>query len=443
MIKPLLAKFNDKHFLSLAGNGITAFFGIVIFALLSRVLNEADFGNWIFFQTAFMLIDTFRNGFLQTAVAKFYVGVSKARAEEVAGSAWYIAIIITLIFIGINLISLFFYNQITDSGLQFFIKFFGICFLAMLPSTVANWILSAELAFLQLLYMKLINQILFMLSILVLKFYEAVSLITVTYVYISILVIVSFSSLMVNWAKFGLIKQRTKNCVSELINFGKYSVGTVLSSTLLKSSDTFIVKFMLGPAALAIYNIPQKLMEIIEFLLRSFVAVAIPKMSAAINQNNESEFHLITKKYIGFLTILLVPISLFCIIFADHLILIIAGLQYADTESANILRIFMLTALIFPADRFTGISLDVLHKPEQNLYKVIITLIVNIAGDIIGIYLLKNVYGAALSSFVTLIIGFAYGYWALKKFSSFNFKNTFNLGFAELKNAFTKIRYKS
>ncbi len=439
MIKTVLAKFNDKHFLSLAGNAVTALFGIFTFSVLSRVLTEADFGNWIFFQTAFVLVDTFRNGFLQTAVVKFYVGVSNDRAGEVIGSAWYIAILITLLFIVLNLALVPFYHFFSDNGLQFFLKFFGICFLSMLPSTVATWVLAAELEFIKLFYMKLINQLLFIVLVLVLKFYNQITLTNILYAYIFSLLAVSIISLVLGWAKLKTIQLKTSACVRQLVNFGKFSVGTVLSSTLLRTSDTFIVKFMLGPAALAIYNIPQKLMEIIEFLLRSFVSVAIPKMSAAVNKNNEQELHQITKKYIGFLTILLVPVSVFCIIFAEYLILIIAGEKYSQSASVNILRIFMLTALIFPADRFTGISLDIIHKPEQNLYKVLITLFVNITGDIIGIYLLKNVYGAAMSSFATLIIGFAYGYWALKKFSNFNFNNTFNLGISEIKSAFKKI----
>ena len=51
----------------------------------------------------------------------------------------------------------------------------------------------------------------------------------------------------------------------ELLNFGKYSMGTLISSSLLKSSDTFIIGMspILGSVGIAMYAIPLKLTDLL------------------------------------------------------------------------------------------------------------------------------------------------------------------------------------
>jgi O-antigen/teichoic acid export membrane protein len=67
---------------------------------------------------------------------------------------------------------------------------------------------------------------------------------------------------------------------------------------------------MLGPAALAVYNIGLRLMEIVEIPLRSFAATAMPSLSAAFNKPDKEEVVYILKKYTGVLTMLLIPAAI-------------------------------------------------------------------------------------------------------------------------------------
>src|SRR5581483_8832116 len=111
--------------------------------------------------------------------------------------------------------------------------------------------------------------------------------------------------------------RRSRHCTMELINFGKYSLGTTFASRLFSSTDTFIITFMLGPAALAIYSLPLKLMEIVEFPLRSFVSIGMSGMATAYNNNNEHQTSYIMKKYSGMLTIAFIPLTVLALIFSD------------------------------------------------------------------------------------------------------------------------------
>src|SRR6202012_4987462 len=113
----------------------------------------------------------------------------------------------------------------------------------------------------------------------------------------------SLVAVLSGWAKFSSISHKKRDCVKQIVNFGKFSVGTSISSYLLRSSDTLIIKFMFSnPAIVGVYYLPQRLMEVIEIPLRSFIATAYPAMSAAIYRDDKRHMTYIMKKYAGILT---------------------------------------------------------------------------------------------------------------------------------------------
>ena len=60
-------------------------------------------------------------------------------------------------------------------------------------------------------------------------------------------------------------------------------------------------------------------------------------------------------------------------------------------------------------------------------------LIVNVVGDFVGIYITHNIYGVALSSIFTFLVGVIYGYWMLKKYLNFTMMDILKLGVVETK----------
>ena len=407
--------------MSFAGNGIMAVFSVVTYGLLFRMLGVADMGNWIFFQFAFILVDTIRSGFLQTAVVKFYAGATGERANTVAGSMWFIALMITGAVILVDLSFVPFISYIKNPSLELLIKWLGISVLLTLPFTGSTWILQAIQGFDKILYIRIVNQGSFLALILFFFFYSghALTLNMVLYSFLLSSLAGSLFCLLNRWTVLSSLAMKSRECILELFHFGKYSVGTVLSSNFLKSSDTFIVNFMLGPAALAIYNLPQRLMEIIEIPIRSFIANAMPPMSVAANKNDLGAVTAIMQKYAGLLTLLLIPVAIGSFFLADFFVSLIGGGKYVHTAAANVFRIFMVFAVLSPIDRFMGITLDIINQPRLNFIKVILSLIINAVTDVIGIYLLHNVYGPSLASIFTFVAAMLYGYFVLRKYLDF------------------------
>jgi len=434
-------RFNNIYFLSLAGNGIVSVLGMATYAVLSRSLTLEGVGLWVFFAAVIGLLDTFRSGFIVTAFIKFYSGTTPQRAAEVCGSTWYLSIILTSIILIVNIPAWFLINYTNNEGLILSMKWISLYYVFTLPVFIANCVLQAQQSFGLLLYLRFVNQGLFILFIILLIVFKVDSINTIVYAFLSAQLLTSIFSLIKGWTNIGTLTSRTKSCIAELFHFGKYSVGTTLSANLFRSSDTFIINFMLGPAALAIYNLGQKLMELVEIPLRSFAATGMPVMSVAFNEGKRGEVIRIMKKYTGMLTLVLIPFAVASYFLADYAVLFIGGKQYANTEAANVFRIFITFALLYPADRFLALTLDVIHRPQVNFIKVLVMLAINIIADFVGVYLFKNIYGVAIATIFPVLTGVLVGYWALKKYLKFGFKDIYVLGYQELQ-IFTKAALK-
>ncbi|TSD66545.1 oligosaccharide flippase family protein [Inquilinus sp. KBS0705] len=429
---PLLKKLVNKHTIALATNAAMPVIGMLVLSLMAHNLPKADFGNYIFFLMIFILGDLFRTGFLQTSLVKFYSGAYRRRAMNMAGSAWGVGFILTLIIVMLDLLIYLFYKS-SNADMEITMKWFSIIYLTTLPSAIASWILQAEERFDRLLIIQLLNQGGFLLFILGFIFAKNITFQTAIYSYFATNVVTSLFCIFNGWAKTRTIKHRSIQSMKDLANFGKYSVGTSISAYLLRGSDTFIIKLMFKAEMVAVYYIPQRLMEIFEIPMRSFVSTALPELSAAKQRNDEAEVATIMKRYAGMLTVALLPVAIGAFLLGGVVINLLFGSKYQETEAVNIFRLFMCYVMLMPVDRFFGITLDIINKPHLNMIKVFLMLAINIIGDFVGIWLFHSLYGVAIASLFTFTTGAVFGYIALKRHLKFTITDIFSLGFKEFK----------
>ena len=432
----LIEKLKNKHFLSLSGNIIMSGVGMIIFAILYHALTPKEMGVWIFFQTYLLTLDTVRSGFLTTAFIKFYAGAEKERADDVMGSTWYIGIAITGICAVLNALAFIVMPFIHDESVKVFIRWFGITFVCMLPYFIATCVVQAEQRFDRLLFIRFVTQLIFGCSVLALIILHKTNLQGVVLANLASALVTSVVCIALGFSKIDNFKKRTKATVLEIFHFGKFSVGTSLSAKLFNFGDVTIITAMLGPSAVAIYALGQKFMELVEIPLRSFAATAMPSLSSAYNRNNRVEVIYIFKKYAGIITWLLVPACIVSVLMADFLIGLVGGGQYAGTaigvQAANVYRLYMTFALLFPADRFAALTLDVINKPQVNFYKILVMVAANIIGDFTGILIFGNVYGVAFTTFLPILIGALIGYYHLRKYEPFKFFDIYRLASNEI-----------
>ena len=439
MLQSIKDKAKNKHFLSLSTSVLTSGCAMLTFILLLRSMQIDHMGYWIFFQTTLSLLDTFRSGFLQMALIKFYSGAERRRSREVLGSIWFLAISITLFWFVLTVPAFFLLPFIDDVSIQIVIKWFAIIFFLTLPYSITLWRLQADQKFKTLLALALINQLSFIASIIFLMVVDKMSIVNLLYANALTCTITSSICLLTGWSGFRYVIKRTGSCMREIYHFGKFSVGTSISANLLRSSDIYMINFMLGPAFIPVYNVAQRLMEVVEIPLRSFLITGMPDLSIAFNQKRNHDVVAIMEKYSGMLTLALIPVAILGVTFADVAVSLLGGGKYLGTDAANIFRIFIVLAIIYPIDRFSGVTLDIINQPKRNFYKVILMLIINVIGNYIGILWFGNLYGVVLSSVISFSIGFLYSYTSLQEFLAFNIKGILNTGVRDLKLLYLKI----
>ncbi|WAC13625.1 lipopolysaccharide biosynthesis protein [Dyadobacter pollutisoli] len=427
----LLQKLRNKHFLSLAGNGIMSVLGMLNMIILYRALPVASIGMWVFFLSILLLVDTFRSGFLTTAFIKFYAGAQEGRKAEVVGSAWFIGGSITAILLLINIPAFLCSSYFKNPSLILFLEWFGVIYVASLPYFIASCVVQAEQRFDQLLCIRFLSQGVFILFVIIMAVTKTANLQNIIYAYLGGAAMTSVFTVVMGWARLSDFKNRTRYCIAEIFHFGKYSVGTTLSSNLFGTSNNMIINFMLGPEALAVFNLGQRLMEVIEIPLRSFAATGMPELSAAYNEGNREKVIMTMKRYTGLITVALLPACIGAVLLADVAINIIGGSKYVDSEAANIMRLFMTFALLYPLDRFFALTLDVIHQPKINFIKVLLMLAGSVSASFLGIYLIGNVYGVAVAGVFPTLIGVSIGYWGLNRFQPFSLFSVFATGYTE------------
>ncbi len=427
-----LSKFKNKHFLSLMGNGVISLFGLLQFALLYKVFSKEDVGVWLFFMTTQGVLDSIRNGFLGTATVKFYAGAEAKRAADVLGSIWYLAIAITGLMLVANAMALPLLPYITNTSMVVSVQWIGLTMLSSLPFLVIFGRLQADEKYGTILWMRMINSGSTIVAFIVLIFLGKFTLQTALLWNFITNCMTSLIGIAANLGGLKTIAHRSKATITEIYHFGKYSMATSLTSNLLGASNTYIVTFMLGPGAVAVLSVPSKLMELVEIPLRSFVGTGMSSMATAFNQKNMSHVTHIMNKYAGMLTWVFIPLAIGVFFLADIPVNILSSGKYKGTEAANLYRIVMAIAILYPIDRFNGIALDIIHQPRLNFIKVQIMLLVKVVTTFVCIAMLHSVYCAPLGGLLTMVAGLGFGYFSLKKFMDFSIADILRTGYTEL-----------
>jgi len=290
-------------------------------------------------------------------------------------------------------------------------KFTVLWLFAALPYQLLQWQLQARMLFKKLAIIK----VLFPLSFSILLLFQSkynFSIETVVWIYALLQFLAGLTGVILGWLKFGNWISNLQQERKMLSAFGKYSMLTMVTAGLLRSSDQFIIAIWLGPAAVAIYGIPQKLIEAIEIPVRSFASVAVPHATGLWQHQKTNELKAYFYNQCGLLTAIISPLLLLFLIFPSAIVNLIGGGKYH--ESSFLLQIFCFYAALIPIDRYCGVLLDAGNRPKKNTLKVIFMLITNILFDLLALWLGLGLYGVAAASTLTFLMGIVIGWIQLK-----------------------------
>ena len=403
----------DNHFLSLSTNGFTALFGLLSFMLLARGYHKQDFGSWVLYLTGFSFVEMLKAGIVHAALVKFLAGKSGEEQKVIIGSSWLISLLLNTAVIAILYLAFFLIPQKIESwGLYLFFKYYPLLALFNLPVNYTNWIYQARENFNRILQIRLGFATVFLLVVAG-NLWMNYSIENLVQYHVLLHLMLGVLLIITGKSGIGYLRYYQTHTCKALFGFGKYSLGTLIGTNLLKSADTLLISFFLGPAYVALYSVPLRLTEMLEIPLRSLVANALPKISTAGNKNDRQQVKSLFYRYAGILSILFVPFMLAAFVFAEELVTLVGGIEYVDT--AIVFRIFCVYGLLLSLDRFTGVTLDAINKPHYNLKKVIRMATANVVGDMVAIFVIGEIWAVALVTVLNVLVGVIVGYYFLKR----------------------------
>jgi len=402
-----LQLLKSDTFLSLLGNGGSAGLNFLMFSLLARWLPRAEMGSWVFLLSIYSLFDAIRRGLVFNA----YIQQAAATKTDPdlrrwSGAAWQVNLGITVLGGIMVVLAAVLSNTMGWMSIDAWSGGWVLASaLVSVPANMASWILLARSRFAALQLHKMINPAIYLLLIGALYLTDQLTFYSVGLANLAAGALLSVGCLLARWCSLGEIKAGSASERKHLYDYGKYSIGTLVSVNLLRNSDIFLIRMVLGNEAVALYSIPQRLIQLIEIPLRSIVVTSIPGIIRLFHHGSANALSGLIVRKMGVLWLGMLPLCLLGVLLAEPIVYVLAGEQYGD--AVILVQIFMIYGALMPLDRYIGVTLDAIGKPQANFYKVLLMLVVNILGDCLGLWW----FGSPVAVAGVSILTFASGIW--------------------------------
>jgi len=190
--------------------------------------------------------------------------------------------------------------------------------------------------------------------------------------------------------------------VRYLLQYGKYVLGTNLSTMLYKSVDKLTLGQLLGPAAFALYDAAGRLTQLVEAPAFSIAQVVFPRSAALVGNSGSKKLY---EQSVSATLAIILPFVVFSLVFAEPMIQIFAGKAYH--ESAQLLRLTAFFGVFMPFAVQFGTLLDASGRPAINFAYTLGTAILNVCLSLLLIPIF-GLFGAAYATLLGYSISFIF-----------------------------------
>lgn len=379
------------------------FFGLLFFTIfLMREMSLQSFGVYTLLYAIGSFVSSFLQGFTEKAFIKFY-------AEDHLPK--YIVATVLLNF-GVGVVLCVLMLILSPFLISIFKNEFGffslvvVCVL-VLTTTLRNIVKSIFIArmnfryvfFQTLIWTIFLNAVVFFFY---LKGILSPNKILLVHIVANILIsIIAFIKITKENLFFVAKFDEVKQCISEQISFGKYSLGISIAFLFYTQVDTFLIGAMLGTKEVGLYEIPKRIFTFARLYSNSISQMLFPKivrLSSDISAQKKAFFSAIKFGPLG--GIVLAIASFFLLPFALPLVF---GEKYLSVLSVS--RLVSIFFIIHPISNFSGNTLGALNMPKEDLKTLLITFVINVVLDLT----LIPFFGIAGAGYATLITVFAGG----------------------------------
>jgi lipopolysaccharide exporter len=406
------------------------FFGAFSYMLLVRAFGEDknSMAVWALYLTILTLFETVKQGMLRNPTIKF-LGMAEfaTKRKEVQSSAlainigFSIIIIILIVFLSGFLAALMKTPALTP--LLWWSIFMVVLFI---PFNHYEILLQAHYQFKKIFVAYMVRQGIFFGGIVVLFFFLPHLFTPLNLVYLQIASLVAGTIILF----FATSTYRLRGyhhdfaIMKQMFHFGKYIFGTNLFANVARSLDHFVTASTMAPDVgkkfVSLYNVSARINNMIDVPTLATADVLFPKNVETLETDGLGKVKYYFERMIGTIMALVVPVSLFIVLFPKFVILIIAGRDYY--EGALILQITIVANLIRPLGYHYGSTLDALGKPVANFVTSLVMMSISLVLTYIGLLKFGGM-GAAYALIVYNAISLVVMVAVLKKYIHLEIRN--------------------
>ena len=189
----------------------------------------------------------------------------------------------------------------------------------------------------------------------------------------------------------------------QLTAYGRYVLGTNLSTMFYKNIDKLTLGSLIGPSAFAVYDAAGKITQMVEAPSFSIAAAVFPQSAQRMATEGVAGVRSLYENSVAAILALILPFVAFALVAAKPMVLIFAGAGYED--SANILRITAFFGLFMPFAVQFGTILDSTGRPAVNFIYTLFTALLN--GLLCYLFVRQfGLFGAAYATLLGYFISF-------------------------------------
>lgn len=418
--------------LSLLQNFSGVLFGFASFFILIRLLSKHEFGAWTLFMSTITILETVRNGLIQSALVKFISGAPKEEHGRIISASFTISGSVTVVCVILNVAFAHFLARLWDTPeLTTMFYLYNIVFLLSGVLTQFNCIEQANLQFKGIFISNLIRQSSFFGFILVCFAFNFnfplwyLVVVQIVSVILSMVPAYYYVRPDLHFIRFSSMIYGNKVWIGKLFNYGKYAFGTSVSSLLSGTIDQMMLGAMLSPVASGSFNIAVRVTNLIDIPTNAMASIVFPQSAKRIVSEGKSAIKYLYEKSVGTTLAIAAPIVLILFLFADQVIWLIASDRYED--AVPLLKITLLTCLLMPYGRQFGTILDSMGRTKLTFFIVLGTATLNLSLNFVFIDHF-GVMGAAYATLCSNILGFLVAQVILRKELGVSIYNTFIYG---------------
>lgn len=225
-----------------------------------------------------------------------------------------------------------------------------------------------------------------------------------------------------DWAK-------VHSWILKLVGYGKYTLGTNLSTMLFKSIDKLALGHLIGPVAFVEYDVASKVTQLVEVPSFSMAAVVFPQGAERLQSEGKEGVKRLYERSVGAVLGIILPFIVVVLLFAEPIVRIIAGWKYAgpgsmESESAELLRITAFFGMFMPFAVQFGTILDSTGRPAVNFLYTALTAVLNLGLSYFFVSQI-GIFGAALATLTAYSISFVFAQLLLRRDFGINPLNAF------------------